>query len=66
MSVRRSTRLSDALSKKADINCTSGFAIAHIEEHSLEQLRDLLESVQSLSKLMHMLSVEVGILGCKI
>ncbi len=48
MSVRRSTRLSNALSKKAensDINCTAGFAITHIEEPSLEQLRDLLGSI---------------------
>jgi uncharacterized protein (DUF433 family) len=27
-----------------DTNCTAGFAITHIEEHSLEQLMDLLES----------------------
>ena len=48
MSVRRFTRLSNALSKKAenvDINCAAGFAITHIEGRSLEQLRDLLESM---------------------
>jgi hypothetical protein len=47
MSVRRFTCLSNALSKKAenfDINCTAGFAIAHFEEPSLEQLRDPSES----------------------
>ena len=69
MSLRRFTRLSNALSKKAenfDINCTAGFAITHIEGRSSEQLRDLLESMTEAFTTVHRLSVEVGILGCKI
>jgi hypothetical protein len=67
--VRRFTRLSNALSKKAenfDINCTAGFAITHFEEPSLEELRDLLESTTEAFPMMHMSSMEVGILGCRI
>jgi hypothetical protein len=69
MSVRRFTRLSNALSKKAenfDINCTAGFAITHIEERSLEQLRDPSESTTEAFPMTYMSSVEVVILRCKI